>query len=84
MNRDTVEVKTTAGNKIEITLEDWVELIIDKALEKHKVKCPFDVDKCGDRVKKLEWQMGIVKWVGLTISTAAIAHIFYTIMNSLK
>ena len=84
MNRDTVEVKTTAGNKIEITLEDWVERIIDKALDKHKALCPFDSDKCSDRIYKLEWQMSIFKWIGLTVSSAALAHIFYTIMNSLK
>jgi acyl carrier protein phosphodiesterase len=90
-----MKVKTTTGTTVEITLEDYISTIIDRALEQHQVKCPLnqhiiDVDKLRDkedlhgRMSKLEWKMALVQWIGGSIGLASIAHIASTLSKVLN
>ena len=42
---EVIETKTTDGLAVRITLEEWTETLIDRALLKHKNECPIGRDK---------------------------------------
>ena len=61
----TIEAQGIAGKKVRITLEEWTEILIDRALQKHKEDCPMyknyaDLDK---RVSSNETKLKIVQWL---------------------
>lgn len=78
----TIETKTLQGMKVEITLEDWVEAVIDRALEKHKVECP--VVKLGERVSLLENKMALVFWLGGPCILGGLAWIGTRLLNLIQ
>jgi hypothetical protein len=72
--RQPVVVSTPSGAKVEVLLEEWVEALIDRALAKHRVECPFnDVGEIvaterakasmSSRIESIELKLKIVQWL---------------------
>ena len=77
--KELVEVTAIDGTNVKITLADWAESVIDRALARHKLECPVEkyrdervqvlssVDKdivaLDKRILGLELKLKIVHWL---------------------
>ena len=76
-----VEAKTPSGIPIEITLEEWVSIVIETALKKHKVSCPLTDEKILNRIEVLELKLKIVQWVGAVVTATVVGQVVLAIIN---
>ena len=79
-----VTVKAATGGTVEITLERWIRQIIRESHDETMIHCPYTSLLTQERLKLLEWEIGIAKWVGSAVGLMAIAHMFYTFVGAVR
>jgi hypothetical protein len=79
--KQSVETMTPQGTKVEITLEDWAEALIDRALERHKLECPVKVIE--KRVSLLESKVGLIFWLGGPVILGILAWVGKQILDKI-
>ena len=69
---ELIEVTALDGTSVKITLADWAEILIERALARHKKECPIEIYKeqrqvdigaLDRRVIALELKLKIVHWL---------------------
>jgi len=69
---ELIEVTALDGTNVKITLADWAEILIERALVRHKKECPIeayreqrqvDIGALDKRVIALELKLKIVHWL---------------------
>ena len=69
---ELIEVTALDGKSVKITLADWAEILIERALVRHKKECPIEVYKeqrqvdisaLDKRITALELKLKIVHWL---------------------
>ena len=67
-----IEVQALDGTNVKITLANWAEILIERALVKHKLECPIELYKeqrqvgiieLDRRITALELKLKIVHWL---------------------
>lgn len=72
MTGQLIDAQTDQGKYVKISLEDWAENLINRALEKHKLSCPMiqadgqhsaTIKELENRLQSLEIKLRIVQWL---------------------
>lgn len=72
VKQQTINATSDTGKVIKITLEQWAENLIDRALARHKIECPVTAynkehlktqQELDRRVAALEVKLKIVQWL---------------------
>jgi len=88
-----ITAKTTAGAVVEISLEDWANVLIEKALTQHKMECPVysmnDSQKTNfnlidKRVEVLEFKIRLVQWLTAPLYIGLVAWVVNSLLSLIK
>ena len=88
-----ITAKTTAGAVVEISLEDWANVLIEKALTQHKMECPIytinDAQKTNfnlidKRVEVLEFKIRLVQWLTAPLYLALVVWLINSLLSLIK
>ena len=69
---ELIEVTALDGTSVKITLADWAEILIERALARHKKECPIEIYKeqrqvgmveLDKRIATLELKLKIIHWL---------------------
>jgi len=90
--KELIEVETNEGLTVKITLSEWAENIIDRALAKHKVECPMekykeervlDIRSLDRRIAALELKLKITHWLTAPFYLGLVVWLMKTFTNVL-
>ena len=88
-----ITAKTTSGAVVEISLEDWANVLIEKALIQHKMECPVysmnDTQKTNfnlidKRVEVLEFKIRLVQWLTAPLYIGLVAWVVNSLLSLIK
>ena len=88
-----ITAKTTAGAVVEISLEDWANVLIEKALTQHKMECPVysmndtqktNLNSLDKRLDALEIKLRIVQWLTAPLYIGLIAWLIKAITSLIE
>lgn len=68
-----IDARTEGGNYMKITLEDWAENLIDRALLKHAASCPLT--ELDHRIRALEVRQKMLQWLLTPVYLGLVAWI---------
>ena len=88
--KELIEVTALDGTSVKITLADWAETLIERALTKHRRECPvesykaerqIDINTLDKRVLALELELKITRWLMAPIYLGIVAWLIAHFTN---